>query len=317
MERFFLIFLFLAFLHSHFLSAEIQNSSTSDEIKVLCVIAHPDDEVSFAGTIYKITQDLKGVVDVMIITNGEGGYKYSTLAEPIYCLKLTDEKIGRHNLPFIRKRETLNAGKILGVHNYFFLDQSDFRYTLDIQEVFRGIWNIPLIKEILDKRLSEGNYDFVFTLLPHEGTHGHHKAATLLALEAINNIESAQRPIILAADTPNDSPPKPFSELPGSPLTKMKVETPLFSFNKLQAMGYEGKLNYQIIVNWAIAEHKSQGTVQLLMNKGEAENFYYFSLNGEDGLSITKKLFDALNGENQVTPDRYFLPEPMPLPLSN
>lgn len=294
MKRFFSIFCLLSFSFN-LLFSEIQSTPSSNEVKVLCVIAHPDDEISFAGTIYKMTQDLKGVVDIMIITNGESGYKYSTLAEPIYCLKLTDEKIGRYNLPFIRKREALNAGKVLGVHNYFFLDQPDSGYTLDVQEVYQGVWNIVLIKEMLNKRLSEENYDFVFTLLPHEGTHGHHKVATILALEAINNRETAHRPIILAADVPNDSSPRLFSELPSFPLTKMKAEAPLFSFNKLQAIGYQGKLNYQIIVNWAIAEHKSQGAVQLLMNKGNAEHFYYFNINREDGLNLTKKLFDTLN----------------------
>lgn len=309
MRRFFpLVF---AVLFSQFLFAEMQNNSTSeDEVKILCVIAHPDDEVSFAGTIYKITEGLKGIVDILIITNGEAGYKYATLSEPIYCLKLTEEKIGRRYLPFIRKKETLNAGKILGVHNYFFLDQKDFRYTLDAQEVFQGIWDISLIKTVLEKHLKEGNYNFVFTLLPHEGTHGHHKAATILALEAIKNIHADQRPTILAVDTPKDTPPIVFSELPGFPLTKMKESKPLFSFNKLQPLGFEGKLNYQIVVNWAIAEHKSQGTVQLLMNKGKEENFYYFDLNGEDGMSKTKKLFDSLNSthvENQPTPQQYFI----------
>lgn len=295
MERFFLIFYLSTFFLSPVLFSEIQKNVSPN---VLCVIAHPDDEVSFAATVYKITHDLKGIVDILIITNGEAGYKYSTLGEPIYCLKLTDEKIGRRNLPIIRKRETLNAGKILGVHNYFFLDQRDSRFTLDVHEVFHGIWNIPLIKETLSKHLNEGDYDFVFTLLPHEGTHGHHKAATVLALEAIGERKLTKRPIILAVDTPNNLPPKSFSELPGFPLTKMKEEKPSFSFNKLQALGYQGKLNYQIIVNWTIAEHKSQGMLQLLVNKGEAENFYYFDINGEERFIFTKMFFDTLNKES-------------------
>ena len=65
--------------------------------KVLIVIAHPDDETGFAATVYKITHEMKGTVDLLLVTNGEGGYKYSTLAEPIYGLELTDEKIGREN----------------------------------------------------------------------------------------------------------------------------------------------------------------------------------------------------------------------------
>lgn len=267
--------------------------------RVLIVVAHPDDEVAFAATIYKITHELKGVVDAVMITNGEGGYKYSLLAEPIYCLQLTNEDVGRKFLPFIRKTETLNAGKIMGIHNYFFYDQQDFAYTKDIHEVYRGIWDIPLVKELLGKRLNEGKYDFVFTLLPTEETHGHHKAATVLALEAVSKMEPANRPIVLAADTPKESPTLKFTELPDFPLTKTTQDSPLVSFNKLQPLGFLDKLNYQIIVNWVIAEHKSQGTVQLLMNRGKTEDFYYFALNGDEGISKTKELFEALNSKTQ------------------
>jgi hypothetical protein len=52
--------------------------------KVLVVTAHPDDHAEFAAVIYKITHDLGGVVDLVVITNGEGGFKYSTLAESYY-----------------------------------------------------------------------------------------------------------------------------------------------------------------------------------------------------------------------------------------
>src|ERR1044071_6967267 len=107
-------------------------SQSQPEIKVLIVTAHPDDESTFAVTIYKITHDLKGKVDIAIITNGEAGYKYSTLAESIYGVELTDEKVGREFLPTIRKKEMMNAGKILGIRNYYFFDQKDNRYTQDV-----------------------------------------------------------------------------------------------------------------------------------------------------------------------------------------
>lgn len=272
-----------------------------EKVRVLCVVAHPDDEVAFAATVYKITHELNGTVDAVMITNGEGGYKYSLLAEPIYCLNLTDEEIGRNYLPFIRKVETLNAGKIMGMHNYYFFDQQDYGFTKNILEVYHGIWDIALIKELLAKRLESGQYDFVFTLLPHSETHGHHQAATVLALEAVSKMEASKRPIILAADTPKETPLASFSELNDFPITKTIQDTPLVSFNRLQSFGFLNRLNYQIIVNWVIAEHKSQGTVQLLMNKGKSEDFYYFALNGEDGLSKTKQLFEALNSPSEKT----------------
>src|ERR1700761_744470 len=70
---------------------------------VLVVMAHPDDESTFSASLYKITKEQHGTVDLFIITNGEAGYKYCTLAENYYHLELTDEKVGRSNLPHIRK----------------------------------------------------------------------------------------------------------------------------------------------------------------------------------------------------------------------
>jgi hypothetical protein len=47
---------------------------------------------------------LHGQVDELIVTNGEGGSRYSILAEPHYNESLTIETIGRKKLPAIRKR---------------------------------------------------------------------------------------------------------------------------------------------------------------------------------------------------------------------
>jgi N-acetylglucosamine malate deacetylase 2 len=63
----------------------------------------------------------------LIVTNGEGGIGYSTLAEPYYRRSLTVETKGRKELPDIRRRETINAGKVLGIRKHFFLGQKDER----------------------------------------------------------------------------------------------------------------------------------------------------------------------------------------------
>lgn len=49
----------------------------SSEFAVLVVIAHSDDETLFAGLIYALTHKLNAIVDLVCITNGEGGYRYS------------------------------------------------------------------------------------------------------------------------------------------------------------------------------------------------------------------------------------------------
>ena len=152
---------------------------------MLIVVAHPDDEACFAATVYEITHNLGGVVDQLVITNGEGGYRYSLLAEPVYGVALTDEAVGRAALPEIRKRELLEAGKILGIANHFFLDQRDVRYTQDIDEVLNEHWQPGVVLPEVERRIAEGHYDFVFTLFPSPETHGAHKAATITALNAV------------------------------------------------------------------------------------------------------------------------------------
>lgn len=133
------------FLSSFYLNAQINNSQP----RILIVTAHPDDESGFAATVYKITHELLGVVDLAVITNGEAGYKYSLLAELYYNIKLTDEATGRKYLPTIRKKELMAAGNILGISNYYFFDQHFNHYTLDVDTVLKDVWNVLLVKKTI------------------------------------------------------------------------------------------------------------------------------------------------------------------------
>ena len=264
--------------------------------KVLVITAHPDDETAMAATIYKITHELNGLVDQCVITNGEGGYKYSTLAEAYYGLELTDEAVGRANLPRIRKQELMNAGKIIGTHNIFFLDQKDAHYGLDEHEPLDTTWNIPWVNIRLREIMTTTHYDFVFCLLPTPETHAHHKAATLLALRTVQALPQNIRPVVLACSgsSKTDTAQLSFNQLKTYAETKVEGSGPMFSFDKTVAFGYKNKLNYKVIVNWEIAEHKSQGTMQLAMNMGDFENYWFFAINTPEGKEKCKDLFTKL-----------------------
>jgi LmbE family N-acetylglucosaminyl deacetylase len=255
----------------------------SEGPKILIVVAHPDDDISFAGTVYKTTHHLKGAVDIFMITNGEGGYKYSTLAESYYGIELTEEAIGRKHLPAIRKKELEAAGKIMGLRNYYYMDQKDHRYTLDPKEVLNGHWDINHIKQKLKALLINRHYDYIFTLMPTEGTHGHHKMATILALETVKELldENKSAPLIFSSRSINKGEPvaTTFTELKGYPITKLNNTSPAFTFDRTQKFSYKNRLDYKIIANWAIAEHKSQGTMQLLMNRGDIEVYWSYAIN--------------------------------------
>ncbi len=285
------IFIFCATIVSQHLNAQPFNAP-----KILIITAHPDDETGFAATTYKITKELHGIADQCVITNGEGGYKYATLSESFYGLELTDEAVGREHLPRIRKQELLNAAKIIGIRNVFFLDQKDAHYGLDEREPLDTTWNVNWVSTRLKEIITRTKYDYVFCLLPTPETHAHHKAATLLAIRTILTLPSNQRPIILGVTgaSKEDTIKLNYTQLKNYTETKIEGNGPMYSFDKSVQFGYKNSLSYKIIVNWEIAEHKSQGTMQLAMNHGDYEQFWYFSMNGEEGKIKCQKLFEEL-----------------------
>lgn len=268
-----------------------------DSVRVLIINAHPDDESGAAATIYKITHELNGAADLAVITNGEAGYKYSTLAEPIYGVNLTDEKIGRKYLPAIRKSELLAAGKILGIGNIFFLDQQDNHYTLDVDTVLREVWDTSWVKNRLHTLIQKGNYNYIFCLLPQPSTHGHHKGATILALETVKSFPENSRPVILGVtgSSKTDTTQTVFTGLANYPITTITAGKPEFAVDKTKSFGYKDALNYKVVVNLSIAEHKSQGTILTYMGRGDYENFWFFDVNDKNKKQQTENLFKRLN----------------------
>lgn len=264
--------------------------------KVLVVTAHPDDETGVAALVYKVTHELNGTVDQCVITNGEGGYKYSTLGNTYYGLELTDEKIGREHLPRIRKQELMNAGKIIGTRNIYFLDQTDAHYGLDEKEPLDTTWNVSLVTTRLKDMLTKTKYDFLICMLPVAETHAHHKAATLLSLRTVQTLPDSQRPIVLGygVSSKTDTTQQKFTQLKNYTETKTVSDTALFTVDRTASFGYKNKLNYKMVVNWEIAEHKSQGTMQLAINQGDFEKYWLFALNPPSAKTTCEKLFEQL-----------------------
>ncbi len=264
--------------------------------RVLIVTAHPDDESGMAATVWKITHDLKGTVDLALVTNAEGGYKYSSLGNEIYGHELTNEDTGRALLPAIRKKELMAGGDIIGIRNYFFFDQQDHMYTLNVDSTFGYVWDTAHVTKRLRDIIQKGEYTYVFCMLPTEGTHGHHKGATILALTAVQHIAEAKRPVVLGVSVSEktDSVPESFLELPGYPITKVSEGKASFTFDRTQKFGFRERMDYKVIVNWLIAEHKSQGTMQLAMNRGDYENFWWFDINAASKKDATRRLFERL-----------------------
>lgn len=264
--------------------------------KILLINAHPDDESGCAATVFKVTKELKGVADLAVITNGEAGFKYSTLAESIYGVELTEEKIGREFLPTIRKKELMAGGAWVGIRNYFFFDQLDTKYTLDADTVLRLVWDTTHIVKRLTNLIEKEKYNYVFCLLPTKETHGHHKAATILALEVISRLPLNKRPVILGVSggRVTDTLTNTFLGLSEYPKTKIDKDSPIFTFDRTTKFGFKDNLNYKIVVNWLIAEHKSQGTMQTYMGQGDIEKFHFFSINPKEKINQIQEFFNSL-----------------------
>ncbi len=272
-----------------------QAAMDSPPLSVLVVVAHPDDESAMAATMYRIAVELHGAVDELVITNGEGGYRYSTLAEPYYGLHLTDEAVGRARLPAIREEELRRATRILGVRDIILLRQQDLRFTKDPSEPLTRIWDVPAIERALDHQLQSRHYDAVIGLLPVPETHGHHQAATILALRAVGRLPADQRPLVLGVDLAATAERPPYAALASyfretAPL----ADSQRFHFDRDHRFGLQDVLTYQIIVSWEIAEHKSQGTLQLAAGKYRFENFQLFALSGDAAQRRAAALFSRL-----------------------
>jgi len=267
----------------------------SDPPKVLLVVAHPDDEYYVAATVYRIASELGGTVDQVVITNGEAGFHYAQLAERFYGVSLTNERDGRAHLPAIRKEETRRAGRILGIRNHYFLDEQDNRFGLDAEEALSHVWNRARVVDSLTTRLEAESYDFVFVLLPREDTHGHHKAAAVLALEAVSRLSLERRPIVLGAEPAHSGEgPAEFRGLHSFPTTRTVSEAPAFSFDRTESFGQDGALRYDIVVNWVIAEHKSQGLFQNDYGRHDLERFWLFDQHLADARARVQALSNAL-----------------------
>lgn len=270
-------------------------AQSEDGPSVLIVTAHPDDEAMFAGAVYKITHELNGRVDLALITDGAGGYRFSTFAEPIYGLKLTDPAVAAEYLPAIRKQELMRGGRIVGIANYFFFDQPDRGKVYDPEEFLDHDWDTTYVENRLEKIMREGDYDFAFVHLPVSSMHAHHKASTILALKAASHLDDEVRPVVLGgwSHANGDTTAFRFDQLDGYDITR--VEPAPYRFNRDQPVGLDGRLNYNIVVNWLIAEHKSQGTMQTYLSAGKTELYYYFASNNGLGREKTKALFDRLS----------------------
>src|ERR1017187_3999875 len=179
--------------------------------------------------------------------------------------------------------------------------KNDLGFDANAASADSSNWDRPYLRTFLSEKLSHEEYDVVFTLLPTAQTHGHHRAAALLALEAVSHV-SGERPLIFGAEPRGrDEVALTFSGLPDEPLTRTLPATPALVFDRETAFGYRESLNYQIVANWLIAEHKSQGLFQKDYGQHRFEQFWLFAASGDTAFQHLSRLQTVLDPGSQQT----------------
>lgn len=151
---------------------------------VLYIVAHPDDETLFGGTLGKLKERGHPVYGIYI-TRGEGGK----------VNKVTGNAADNYKM---RPLELKKAAERYGVKEVLLLNQPDQpmrdketgKPTSDVRAFLDAkVWNLPWIKERISSYMDVIRPKIILTLDPHSKgvTHAHHQATAQIALEMIKS----------------------------------------------------------------------------------------------------------------------------------
>ncbi len=133
-------------------------------------------------------------------------------------------------------------------------------------------------------------------------THGAHQAAALMTIAAVAAMPLSRRPVILATNSyKKGNPPPVYAGRDDFPFARGRAIDPPFEFDLSQPFGFNDQLDYRIVADWVIAEHKSQGIMQKYMNSFDTERFFLFAIDDDRGVERTKALFARL-GDRSLKP---------------
>lgn len=278
---------------------------------VLVVVAHPDDELIAAGLTYLHGACARGIVDVVTITDGQGGFKYAQFAEAYLGVPFTEEATGRETLPAIRREEQSRGLSILGARELVHLRQQDHRYSQDRMEVLApgaGVWDLAHVRATLAARLATGVYDFVVFISPTATTHGHHQAAGVLAVEAAATLPPEDRPVLLCCQVETadgDGVGAPPEVLADELLARLRPGASPFVVDRTRGFGHRDRLTLKAIASVAVAQHLSQGTMLGYIGRGDLEEYWILDASPPDAEERCRAFFASLERQPSFVPRDY------------
>ena len=74
----------------------------------------------------------------------------------------------------------------------------------------------------------------------------------------------------------------------------MAPGAPVFEVDRGARLGRAGALSYQVIANWVLAAHRTQGLAQMRMGTCDTEGFWTYAINGRSGDARAAALFAQL-----------------------
>jgi hypothetical protein len=86
--------------------------------------------------------------------------------------------------------------------------------------------------------------------------------------------------------------------LDGYPVTRTTSPEPVWVFDRRTPLSCHPSLDYGIVVNWVIAEHKSQGFFQMELGRRTHEHFWLFEASGEAGAARWRELVQAMEQQS-------------------
>lgn len=211
------------------------------ERHILVVFPHPDDEAfGAAGTIVLDTK--KGVpVTYACLTLGEMG---RNMGNPIFA--------NRETLPQLRKKELIEACKVMGIQDLRMLGFRDKTLEFEEESIL-----ISKIKEIID----EIKPSLVITHYPNHGVHPDHDACGWATVKAVSLLKAGERPEVhCIALTKNriEALGEPNISVDISSVSNVKLDT--IKAHRSQTEGMIGEIEKQLdeqnpqIQNWLKTE---------------------------------------------------------------
>jgi hypothetical protein len=177
-------------------------------------------------------------------------------------------------------------------------DKNDSPRSTDEQEAEHDGLNPLLVTAKIAALIRQERYKYIFVDLPRATTHGYHQAAALLTAAAIQSLPQNLHPVLLGFDTDasNFIPPSIVQK------TQRWESVASYAFDRTSTFGYHNALSYQIVVNWMIAEHKSQGLLQTWENKDPKEYIWIDSSSTPQAQSLAGSLFQSLGTSAERNP---------------